>query len=186
MRLAWLERLEEWLIALLLAVMTIVSFVQVVARYVFNYSFSSALELTTTLFAWLIFLGIPYGVRVGSHIGVDALVRSLGPKVGRVVGGIAAALCLVYSLILLYGSWVYVAKMHDVGIEMEDLPMQQWVPRSILLVSFALLVLRFSQVLWRILSGREIRLHLGDEAEEVLRAQEELTGGKRGAGEAAK
>ena len=175
MRLEWLERLEEALIALLLAVMTIVSFVQVVARYVFNYSFTSALELTTTLFAWLIFLGIPYGVRIGSHIGVDALVRSLGPKAGRAVGAVAAALCLVYSLILLYGSWSYVSKMHDIGIEMEDLPMQQWIPRAILLVSFALLVLRFSQVLWRILSGREVRLHLGDEAAEVLRAQQELT-----------
>ncbi len=170
-----MEQLEEWLIALLLAVMTLVSFVQVVARYVFNYSFTSALELTTTLFAWLIFLGIPYGVRVGSHIGVDALVKSLGPKAGRIVGGAAAALCLAYSLILLYGSWMYVAKMHDVGIEMEDLPMQQWIPRAILIVCFALLTLRFSQVLWRILSGREVRLHLGDEAAEALRAREELT-----------
>jgi C4-dicarboxylate transporter DctQ subunit len=175
-RLAWLERLEEGLIALLLAVMTIVSFVQVVARYVFNYSFTSALELTTTLFAWLIFLGIPYGVRIGSHIGVDALVKALGPKTARVVGGVAAALCLVYSVILLYGGWTYVAKMYEVGIEMEDLPIQQWIPRAILIVSFGLLVLRFSQVLWRILSGREIRLHLGDEAAEVLRAQHELTG----------
>jgi C4-dicarboxylate transporter DctQ subunit len=169
------ERLEEWLIALLLGVMTLVSFVQVVARYVFNYSFTSALELTTTFFAWLIFLGIPYGVRIGSHIGVDALVKSLGAKVGRVVGAIAAACCLVYSLILLYGSWNYVAKMYDVGIEMEDLPIQQWIPRAILIVCFALLVLRFGQVLWRILSGREVRLHLGDEAAEVLRAQAELT-----------
>jgi len=63
----WLERLEEGLIAFLLAAMTIVTFVQVIARYVFNYSFSWALELVTYLFAWLIFLGIPYGVRVGSH-----------------------------------------------------------------------------------------------------------------------
>ncbi|HSN19898.1 MAG TPA: TRAP transporter small permease [Usitatibacter sp.] len=174
MRLAWLERLEEGLIALLLAVMTIVSFVQVVARYVFNYSFTSALELTTSLFAWLIFLGIPYGVRIGSHIGVDALVRSLGRRAGRVVGAVGAALCLVYSVILLYGSWAYVGKMYDIGIEMEDLPVQQWIPRAILIVSFALLVLRFSQVLWRILSGREVRLHLGDEAAEALRAQHEL------------
>lgn len=184
MRLAWFDRVEEGLIALLLAVMTLVSFVQVVARYVFNYSFTSALELTTTLFAWLIFLGIPYGVRIGSHIGVDALVKALGPKPARVVGGLAATLCLVYSVILFYGSWAYVTKMYDVGIEMEDLPIQQWIPRSILIVSFALLIVRFGQVLWRIASGREIRLHLGDEAEEVLRAQKELTGEAGGSGAA--
>ena len=79
----WLERLEEGLVAFLLAAMTLVTFAQVVARYGFNYSFTWALELTTVLFAWLIFLGIPYGVRVGSHIGVDALVRMMGPVGAR-------------------------------------------------------------------------------------------------------
>jgi C4-dicarboxylate transporter, DctQ subunit len=173
-RLAWLERLEEWLIALLLASMTIVTFAQVIARYVFNYSFTWALELTTVLFAWMIFLGIPYGVRVGSHIGVDAFVKSLGAKAGRVVGAIAAALGIVYAAILLVGSWNYVAKIHEVGILMDDLPIEQWVPRTILVFCFGLLVLRFGQVLYRILAGREVRLHLGDEAEEALRQQAEF------------
>jgi C4-dicarboxylate transporter DctQ subunit len=173
-RFAWLGRLEEWLIAILLAAMTVVTFVQVVARYVFNFSFTWALELTTILFAWMIFLGIPYGVRVGSHIGVDALVKSLGPKPARVVGAAAAALGVCYAAILLVGSWNYVAKLYEVDIMLDDLPFAQWIPRGILIVCFALLLLRFGQVLWRILSGREIRLHLGDEAEEALRARAEL------------
>lgn len=174
MRFAWFERLEEWLIAFLLAAMTLVTFGQVIARYVFNYSFTWALELTTTLFAWMIFLGIPYGVRVGSHIGVDAFVKSLGAKAGRAVGAVAAALGVVYSAILLVGSWNYVDKMHEVGIMMDDLPLEQWVPRTILVFCFGLLLVRFGQVLWRILAGREVRLHLGDEAAEALRQQAEL------------
>jgi len=166
----WFDRVEEGLIAFLLAAMTLVSFAQVVARYIFNYSFTWALELTMVFFAWLIFLGIPYGVRIGSHIGVDALVKSVGPKVARVLGTAAASLCVVYSVILLIGSWSYVAKMYELGIDMDDLPMVPiWVPRTILVFCFALLVLRFSQVLWNIVTGREIRLHLSDEAEELLR-----------------
>jgi C4-dicarboxylate transporter, DctQ subunit len=178
-RLAWLERLEEGLIAFLLAAMTIVTFAQVVARYVFNFSFVWALELTMVLFAWLIFLGIPYGVRVGSHIGVDSFVKLLGAKAGRVVGAIAAALGIVYSGILLVGSWNYVAKMHEVGILSDDLPIEQWIPRTILIFCFGLLALRFGQVLYRILTGREVRLHLGDEAAEALKQQAEFeaTGG---------
>lgn len=176
----WIERLEEWLIAVLLAAMTLVSFSQVVARYVFNYSFTWALELTMVFFAWLIFLGIPYGVRIGSHIGVDALVKALGPKSARVAGIAGASLCVVYSAILLVGSWSYVGKMYDLGVTMDDLPsVPIWVPRVVLVASFLLLLVRFSQVLWRIIVGREIRLHLGDEAAEVLRQQEELTGEKR-------
>ena len=73
----WLEHIEEGLIAFLLAAMTVVTFAQVVARYVFNYSFVWALELTGVMFAWLIFVGMSYGVRVGAHIGVDAVVKSL-------------------------------------------------------------------------------------------------------------
>ena len=169
MRLAWLERLEEGLIAFLLASMTVITFVQVVARYVFNYSFVWALELVTLLFAWLIFLGIPYGVRVGSHIGVDVLVKSLRPAAARIVGVAAAALCLAYSVILLIGSWNYVAKIYEVGIMSQDLPIPQWLPRIVLIVSFALLVLRFGQVLYRLASGRETRLHLGDEVAEALK-----------------
>jgi len=173
-RLARLDKLEEWLIALLLASMTLITFAQVIARYVFNYSFVWALELTTWLFAWLIFLGIPYGVRVGSHIGVDALVRSLGQRSARAVGTLAALLCLAYSVILLIGSWNYVAKMYEIGVMANDLPIPQWVPRAILVFSFGLLVLRFLQVLYRILSGRETHLHLGDESVEALRLRDEF------------
>ena len=174
MRFEWFHRLEEGLIAFLLAAMTLVSFSQVIARYVFNYSFTWALELTMVFFAWLIFLGIPYGVRIGSHIGVDALVKALGPKSGRVVGIAAASLCVVYSVILLIGSWSYVTKMYVLDINMDDLPMVPiWMPRTILVVSFVLLVVRFGQVLWRIITGKEIRLHLSDEAEEVLRERRE-------------
>lgn len=174
MRLAWLERAEEGFIAFLLAAMTVVTFVQVVARYAFNFSFTWALELTTFLFAWIIFLGIPYGVRVGSHIGVDALVKALGPKSARVVGAVAAGLCLLYSVILLVGSWNYVKRMYEIGILSQDLPIQQWIPRAILVLSFLLLILRFSQVLYRIAAGHETRLHLGDEAAEALRHQAEF------------
>lgn len=169
MQLRWLERLEEGLIAFLLATMTVITFVQVVARYGFNYSYTWALELVTYLFAWLIFLGIPYGVRVGSHIGVDALVSMLGPKAARAVGVIAAALCVAYSVILLIGSWTYVAKMYEIGIMAQDLPIPQWLPRAVLILSFGLLVLRFSQVLYRLVTGRETRLHLGDEVAEALK-----------------
>jgi C4-dicarboxylate transporter DctQ subunit len=86
----WLEHLEEGLIVFLMAAMTIVTFVQVVARYIFNYSFVWALELTGVMFAWLIFTGMSYGVRVGAHIGVDAVVKSLSAGAARAVGIVAS------------------------------------------------------------------------------------------------
>ena len=149
--------------------MTLISFGQVVARYVFNYSFVWALELVTFLFAWLIFLGMSYGVRVGSHIGVDALVRTLDAKLARIVGGVATVFCIVYSVIILVGGSQYVAKMYEIGIEAQDIPIPQWVPRIVLPLGFALLVARFLQVLYRIVTGKEERLHLSDEAADALK-----------------
>lgn len=162
------DRAEEGLIALLLTVMTLISFTQVVARYVFNFSFVWALELVTYLFAFLIFLGMSYGVRVGGHIGVDALVKSLPPAKARVVGVVATLLCMLYAAIVFYGGWIYVAKMYQIGIMAEDIPIPQWVPRLVLPFGFGFLFFRFGQVLYQLLTGKEVHL-LGDEVEEALK-----------------
>ena len=168
----WLEKLEEVLITLLMAVMTLVTFGQVVARYVFNYSFVWALELTGVLFAWLVFVGMSYGVRVGAHIGVDAVVRLLGPRSARAVGILAALLCIVYALIVAWGGWQYVLKMHEVGILMQDIPVQQWIPRIVLPLGFLLLAFRFLQALVRIARGGEARL-MGDEARDAMQLRQD-------------
>jgi C4-dicarboxylate transporter DctQ subunit len=164
-----IHRLEEWLIATLLAVMTVITFSQVIARYIFNYSFVWALELVTYLFAWLIFLGMAYGVRVGSHIGVDALVKALGPRGARICGALGALFCIVYSIIIFVGSWQYVDKMYTIGILAQDLPIEQWIPRTVLPLGFGILILRFTELLWRILTGREAGMHLADEAADALK-----------------
>ena len=172
-----LKRLDEWLIAILLAAMTLLTFAQVVMRYVFNSGFTWAQELTTILFAFMIFIGISYGVRVGAHIGVDAAVKSLGAGAARVVSSIAIVLCIAYALIVAFGSFQYVYKIYSVGILMQDIPIQTWIPRIVLPLGFLLLAFRFSQVLWRLATGQDAHL-LGDEAEEALRLKDDPSFGE--------
>ena len=180
MRAGWIERWEEGLIAVLLATMTLITFMQVVARYIFNYSFVWALELTTFLFGGLIFLGISYGVRVGAHIGIDALVRLLAPRTARIVAIVATLLCIVYAGIVLVGGWLYVDKIYEIGILAQDIPIPQWVPRLVLPVGYLLLLLRFCQVLYRLFAGKEAHL-LGDEAEDAMRLRDEAVAAAAGA-----
>ena len=71
----FVNAIEEGVIAFLFAAMTLVTFSQVVARYVFNSGAVWAVELTTNLFAWMVLFGISYGVKVNAHLGVDAFVR---------------------------------------------------------------------------------------------------------------
>jgi len=164
-----LKRLDEWLIAILLAAMTLLTFSQVVMRYVFNSGFTWAVEMTTVLFAGMIFIGISYGVRVGAHIGVDALVKLLPNKLRRAVSILAVLLCLVYAGMVIYGSMQYVLKMKEAGIELEDMAIPMWIVRAILPLGFVLLVLRFLPVLINLITGKSDRLHLADEVEEALK-----------------
>lgn len=165
----YLKRLDEWLIAILLAAMTLLTFSQVVMRYVFNSGFTWAVEMTTVLFAGMIFIGISYGVRVGAHIGVDALVKLLPNKPRRAVSILAVLLCLVYAGMVIYGSMQYVLKMKEAGIELEDMAIPMWIVRAILPLGFVLLVLRFLPVLINLITGKSDRLHLADEVEEALK-----------------
>lgn len=166
-----LDRFESVALAGLLAVMTIVTFAQVVARYIFNDSFTWALELTVVCFAWLIFLGISYGIRVGSHIGVDAFVRLLPPPLARGISILAVLLCLVFCGYLIWGGWQYSAKLIKVGILMQDLPIPRWIPTIVVPIGMALAALRFLQVLLRLVRGEQMTLHLADEAKESLESE---------------
>lgn len=157
------------MIILLLSGMTLLTFAQVVARYVFNSGFVWALEVTTYMFAWLVMIGISYGVKVGFHIGIDAVVKLMSPRVQRLIGLLASLLCLLYAGILLIGSYRYVDTMHMLGIEAEDIALERWLLAIILPIGFALLGGRLMQAAWRILRGQQTEL-LGDEAAEVLRA----------------
>ncbi len=158
---------EEGFIALLFAAMTLVTFSQVVARYVFNTGVVWALELTVYLFAWLVLFGMSYGVKVHAHLGVDAFVKLFARQAQRVFGLLVVVAGLIYGGILLLGSWDYVWKLFRIGIESEDLPIPQWVPMAILPIGVALLMFRFAQAGWRIWRGEQTTL-VADEAQHTV------------------
>lgn len=168
-----LDHLEEWIIGLMLAAMTGLTFVQVVMRYVFNSGFSWALELTTVFFAFMIFVGISYGVRVGSHIGVDALVKMMGHTARRNISILAVLLSLLYVGLVLTGSMTYVLKMKEAGIEFEDMSIERWQVLAVMPVGFLLTGYRFGQILWGLVTGKTDSLRLADEAAEALKLKAE-------------
>lgn len=164
----WFNRLEEALIGFLLAAMTVVTFLQVVLRYVFNSGILWGLEATTYMFGWMVLLGISYGIRVGSHIGVDVLVQQLPPGGRRLAGLLVALLSILYAVIVLVGSYNYVDTMHTLDIEADDIPVSKWILLLALPIGFSLLLARLLQATWRILAGKQSGLLLADEAKEAV------------------
>ena len=101
------DNFEETLIAILFGIMTVATFSNVIARYIFNDSILWALELTVFLFAWMVLLGASYAIKKNSHLGVDILINVLSPHKRRVLGLIAVFFCLLFSFLMLKGSWDY-------------------------------------------------------------------------------
>jgi len=101
------DRLEENLIAVILGLMTVITFANVIARYVFESGILWALEVTVFLFGWLVLLGASHAVKTRGHLGVDAVLNALAANPRRIVTLFAAACCIAYALLLLKGSWDY-------------------------------------------------------------------------------
>jgi len=184
------DQLEENLIAIILGLMTLITFANVIARYVFNSNILWALEATVYLFAWLILIGASYGVKKQFHIGVDVVINLFSSPTRRLLALIAVTACLAYSVLLLIGSWNYWYPFitSRAFLETQDVPMPDFlqflatwlnegeayekIPRFIpyfaLPLGLALLTYRYLQLAWKIWQGKTDTLIASHEVEEAL------------------
>ena len=193
------ERFEECFIAILLMIMTLVTFFYVVFNNLYNVFFDLAdtfpstasfaepigdfimtlaqemtwsLAITKACFGWLIFFGAAYGVRIGGHIGVDAIVKKLAKPSQRIVSIFAAIACVAYAVMIAAASYDWIEAMYISNIGAEDLhhfDIKLWHIGVIMPVGFSLIAIRFIEVLYRILTGKQTTLGLADESEDALK-----------------
>ena len=192
------DAIEETLIAFFLGAMTLLTFANVIFRYVFNDNILWALELTVFMFAWMVLVGASYGVKKQFHIGVDVIINMVSEPKRKILALLAAAGCLAFSILLLVGSWNYWYPFvtERAWYETDDIPMPEmfqfladwlnegeryeklprFIPYFALPLGMALLTFRFVQITWQIATGKLDRLIAGHEAEEELEAlKEELS-----------
>ena len=96
------DHIEEWLMVVLLASMSVIIFAQVIGRYVFNNSLSWSEESARYIFIWLVYLAISYGVKKDAHIRVDAVVIILPKKAQKAVRIFSNLLFLIFSILVIY------------------------------------------------------------------------------------
>ncbi|EHA1126011.1 C4-dicarboxylate ABC transporter permease [Vibrio navarrensis] len=193
------DRVEEGLIAFFLGAMTLLTFINVVMRYLFNDNILWALELTVFMFAWMVLVGASYGVKKHFHIGVDVVINKAPPQVRKVLALLAVACCLAFAILLLIGSWNYWYPFatERAWYETDDIPMPEmfqflsvwfnegelyekiprFLPYMALPIGMGLLTFRFLQVAWLIVTNQQDRMIAGHEAEEDLESlKAELSG----------
>jgi C4-dicarboxylate transporter DctQ subunit len=104
---------EETAIAVLLGLMTLLTFTNVIFRYIFNSLIIWSLEVVLIMFAWLVMFGVAYAFKVTAHLGVDAVTNVLPPPARRVAALFAGAVCILYAVLLLKGAWDQFAPFAD-------------------------------------------------------------------------
>ena len=181
--------------------MTIITFANVVARYVFNDNILWALESTVFIFAWMVLLGASHCVKMSAHLGVDALVNIFSPGLRKAATLFAVLCCLAFAVLLLIGSWNYWWKFATTAsfLEVQDVPMPdflqffatwlnegepyekmpRYIPYFILPLSMLLLTFRFLEAGWKVLTDKQTLIIASHEAEELVEeAKHEAESGK--------
>ncbi len=166
-----LDRLEEVLIAALMAAATLLIFVAVVHRYLagiaipglqdwlLHIHLSWAQELCIFMFVWMAKFGAAYGVRTGIHVGVDVLVNRLKPEQRKalILFGLLAG-ALFTGVIATLGAIMVWNIAHTTQVS-ADLEVPMWLVYLAIPLGSGLMCFRFLQVAWRFNRDGELPRH---------------------------
>jgi len=182
-----LDRLEETLIAFLMASATLIIFLSIIHRYaaglripglqdwLLSLDFSWAQELCIIMFVWMAKFGAAYGVRTGIHVGVDVLVNRLDDPLRRkfVLFGLLAGALFTGVVAALGANFVWANGAHHAflgvlgrdagdipeGPTTPDLEWPTWIVYSAIPLGSGLMCFRFLQVAWNFVHGGELPHH---------------------------
>jgi len=167
----FLDHLEEWFIAFLMAAATLIIFVAVVHRYasglpipviqdfLLRLNTSWAQELTIYLFVWMAKFGAAYGVRTGIHVGVDVLINRLNTPLKKkfILFGLLAGASFTGVIAALGADFVYELSGTSSTSEVLELPI--WIVYLAIPLGSSLMCFRFLQVSWNFDRGGELPVH---------------------------
>jgi C4-dicarboxylate transporter, DctQ subunit len=108
----FINRVENITLVWTILVLAAIGFVQVIARYVFNYSFTWFEELGRYLGVFVAFLGASIGVRTGSHFTMDLVVSHMRRPWQGLVRAFTNCLAAGFFLIVAYHSWKILLRMY--------------------------------------------------------------------------
>ena len=120
------DRLEEGACVLLLAVMTLVAFINVITRYLVRFSLAFTEELVVSLFVWLTLLGTAIAFREGAHLAFTFIVNRCPRRVQRASIWLSAALGVCLFVFLIYFGLGQIRTERLLGATSEALAIPQW------------------------------------------------------------
>ena len=92
----------NWALFLFLAVFTVLTFTQVLSRFVFKVPIKWTIEVIRICFVWMVVLGIAVGTGEDSHLKINIMDSFLSPKrrlVAKLVSDLLVLITLVFILV---------------------------------------------------------------------------------------
>lgn len=183
----FLDHLEEWLIAFLMAGATLLIFFAVIHRYLagmpipyvqdwmLSLHFGWAQELCIIMFVWMAKFGAAYGVRTGIHVGVDVVINRMDAALRQkfVLFALLAGAVFTGTIAGLGAQFVWDNGAHQaifswlglatdalpVGPTTPDLEWPTWMVYSAIPLGSSLMSFRFLQVAWNFHHTGELPHH---------------------------
>jgi len=147
---------EKWLIILMLTVIFILSFSQVVMRYIFSVGAAWIPEIIVFLFIILTLAGTSTGVVSGVHIGVDVLVKNLPKKINWYLSLFVSICGLILYSFICYVTYAFVMYFRDMGQLSIVTEIPIWITISYIPVSFAFTAFHYLEMLMKHLRERGV------------------------------
>ena len=101
--------------SVILFVMMLLTFVDVVARYLFNWPLRGGFEMTELMLLVLIFAGLPLVSHADEHVTMDFIDNTLGPRGRTVVMALSQFVCAATMLGLAWLIWLKAGKIAAYG-----------------------------------------------------------------------
>lgn len=153
----WLDNyLEEALMVLLLFGIALVMILQVVTRYVFNYSMSWSDELVRYFLVWSCFLSVSFCVKKRISIKIDSLLHALPEKAKPWLRAVRHLIILIFCIIMIPFAVTFIRQAVASGATSAAMEIPMYYIQSAPLAGFVLLAVRCLQALIRELRN-EIR-----------------------------
>lgn len=152
---AILSRIEEVLCVIALVIMTVLTFSNVIARYVFSASFSFSEEITTYLFVLLSLLGSAVAARRKAHLGFTALIDIVPENVRRIFHAISFLLATLFSSALFVFGMKMVYSQMSRGQVTAGMQWPEWIFGAFVPLGAFFITLEFLFLLINVLKGDE-------------------------------
>ena len=151
---ALLGKIEDIICAIALGFMTILTFANVVARYVFSASFSFSEEITTYLFVLLSLIGSAAAARRKAHLGFTAILDLMSSGVKRAITMMSYTLAFLFSSALFYYGLNMVSSQMRRGQVTAGMQWPEWifgafVPLGAFFIALEFLFLLLDTVAWK-------------------------------------